>query len=173
MDLPVDARWFAASLVALLLLAAGFRIRGVLDRLRQRARQRRAARGEQRAFPLLESRGYRVVDSQPPAQLMLRVDGEAQEIALRADYLVERAGRRYVAEVKTGRHAPNPRNPDTRRQLLEYRLAYDVAGVLLIDMERRSIHRVDFMLDGGTRPRLPLAWLALGGLLGALGAHFL
>ena len=65
-------------------------------------------------------------------------------IALRADLLVERGGRRYVAEVKTGEAAPSLATAATRRQLLEYLIAYRVDGVLLVDAERGSVHEVEF-----------------------------
>ncbi len=93
---------------------------------------------------MLERAGYRVVDRQVHRTWTLRVDGEDREVALRADLIVRRRRTRYVAEVKTGRSAPRPDHPETRRQLLEYRLAFDVAGVLLVDMETRSVHSVEF-----------------------------
>ena len=71
------------------------------------------------------------------------VDGEATRIELRADYVVTRQGRRYVAEVKTGRVAPRIETASTRRQLLEYRHAFDVDGVLLVDADARRIHLVE------------------------------
>ena len=61
-----------------------------------------------------------------------RTDGRT---LLRADLLVTRNGRRYVAEVKTGRTAPRLDCAATRRQLLEYRIAFGVDGVLLVDAE--------------------------------------
>jgi hypothetical protein len=71
-------------------------------------------------------------------------DGEPQAIELRADLLVSRAGRRFVAEVKTGASAPRLQTPATRRQLLEYSVAYDADGVLLVDIDAQRIHEVRF-----------------------------
>jgi hypothetical protein len=72
------------------------------------------------------------------------VDGRHRPVELRADYLVRRGSERYVAEVKTGRVAPCLSTAATRRQLLEYRLAYAADGVLLVDMEHKCIHEVEF-----------------------------
>ena len=65
-------------------------------------------------------------------------------IVVRADLLVSRGARRFVAEVKTGARAPRIETAATRRQLLEYAVAYDVDGVLLVDMEEHTISEVEF-----------------------------
>ncbi|MCZ7678051.1 MAG: hypothetical protein M5U28_04430 [Sandaracinaceae bacterium] len=88
---------------------------------------------------------------------------------MRADLLVERGGLAWIAEVKTGAEAPSITTRATRRQLLEYAHAFDVAGVLLVDPERGRVHRVT--LPGPRRARGPareLAILALGAAAGAV-----
>lgn len=117
-------------------------------RRRNLARQRVAAEGEAEAEQVLARAGFEVVDRQVTGRWALWIDGEPHEVHSRADLLVVRAGRRFVAEVKTGALAPDPRHPATRRQLLEYRLAFPVHGVLLVDMESRRVHRVDFPSRG-------------------------
>jgi hypothetical protein len=57
-----------------------------------------------------------------------------------------------VAEVKTGEVAPRLSTAATRRQLLEYRVAFDVDGVLLVCPERGTIQRVDFLLPTKNLP---------------------
>jgi hypothetical protein len=56
---------------------------------------------------------------------------------------------RYIAEVKTGRAAVRLDTAATRRQLLEYRVAFDVDGVLLVDAEAGEIRLVEFPLSRG------------------------
>ncbi|WP_170294030.1 PD-(D/E)XK nuclease family protein [Heliomicrobium undosum] len=107
-------------------------------------RQRAGRIGEQQAAKLLKREGYAVIKAQPPARMVMRVDGAPVNIHVRADYLVQRGGKTYVAEVKTGERAPRPTNGDTRRQLLEYSLIYRADGVLLVDMAAQKIHRVEF-----------------------------
>lgn len=72
------------------------------------------------------------------------VDGEPCVLELRADYLVEGDGELLVAEVKTGDEAPLISTAATRRQLLEYSVAFAVDGVLLVCPERDAIHRIEF-----------------------------
>lgn len=115
-------------------------------RLAARRRLRRARAGELDAEALLAGRGYLVVERQPRRALGLLVDGAPLSVELRADLIVERRGRRFVAEVKTGDRAPRLETRATRRQLLEYRVAYaDVDGVLLVEPEAREIHEVTFV----------------------------
>ena len=135
------------------LLAAFFSLRLVarliarrIDLWRRHRRQRRARRGELDAEGVLRVWGYRLEDSQVFHRWTVHVDGEPVEVELFADHIVTRGGRRFVAEVKTGQAAPSIRTAATRRQLLEYRCAFDVDGVLLVDMEEGTIHEVDFPL---------------------------
>ncbi len=132
-----------AAIVALWLARAWARWRGSR---RARRRGARAVRGEVGAIALLEEAGYRVVGRQVRATWVPLVDGEPFPIELRADYVVELDGERLVAEVKTGEAAPNLSTAATRRQLLEYRVAFGVDGVLLVCPERGAIHRVEFPL---------------------------
>ncbi|HET9625604.1 MAG TPA: hypothetical protein VFP84_29760, partial [Kofleriaceae bacterium] len=54
-------------------------------------------------------------------------------------------GERLVAEVKTGEVAPRLATAATRRQLLEYLVAFGVDGVLLVCPELGTIQRVAFV----------------------------
>src|SRR5436190_4771114 len=93
---------------------------------------------------MLQRAGFRIVARQARTWWSPLLDGEPQEIELRADYLVEAGGQLLVAEVKTGEAAPQLATAATRRQLLEYLVAFEAAGVLLVCPERGVIHRVVF-----------------------------
>ncbi len=159
----------AVALLLVVVQSARLAFERSLPRRRLQAARVAGAEGEARAEPLLRSLGYAVVARQAPATYDLTVDGEPCAVALRADLLVERGGRRFVAEVKTGRVAPRLETPATRRQLLEYRVAFDVDGVLLVDVDAGRVHALAFP-DGPSRAAESglawLAWLLLGGALG-------
>ncbi len=121
--------------------------------LRARRRAGRAVAGETTAAGMLRKAGFRIVARQARTWWSPLFDGEAYEIEVRADYLVEAEGELLVAEVKTGREAPELATAATRRQLLEYRVAFDVSGVLLVCPERQAIHRVDFPVLHDARAR--------------------
>jgi hypothetical protein len=131
-------------LLALVLLGVGLSVRRLLRSRVAHRRARRALRGEKRAAALLRDHGYRVRDAQLATTYHPRLAGQRWPVALRADYLVSRRGKHYVAEVKTGERAPSLAHPPTRRQLLEYSVAFDVDGVLLVDVEAGLVQEVEF-----------------------------
>ncbi len=140
------------SLVMIVIALAGALVALVTTRwLRQwrgswRARRRagRAIAGEDDAVGMLRKAGYRIVARQARTWWTPLVDGEPYETEVRADYLVEAGGELLVAEVKTGAEAPQLSTAATRRQLLEYHVAFEADGVLLVCPELGAIHRVDF-----------------------------
>lgn len=148
--------------------------------VRARRRARRYLRGERDAERLLERAGYRIIDRQVARTWTLTAGGVAHEVSLRADLIVEDDMRRYVAEVKTGVDAPSIGNASTRRQLLEYRFAYEVDGILLVDPEAGAVVEVEFDAPAiewvGEQPAdhgagagrwLALAWVIAGAAIGA------
>lgn len=164
-----DAPWaVAAAAVTLgLVQTARLRWRAGLAARRLRAQAARAQAGEARAERLLSRAGYAVVARQAVARWRVG----AEEVTVRADFLVERRARRLIAEVKTGEAAPSLSSRATRRQLLEYLCAFDADGVLLVDPGAERIEEVPFELPG-RRPGVRLFPLVLaliaGVLLGAL-----
>ncbi len=102
--------------------------------------------GEHAALGLLVGAGYRVVARQTTRRYRVRVDGAWCEVELRADFLVERKGETFVAEVKGGPVVCDPLHTPTRRQLLEYEVAFEADGVVLVDVPGRRIRRVAFPL---------------------------
>jgi hypothetical protein len=139
------------------------------------ARSARAADGEHGASALLERAGYAVLERQVPGSWTVRADGEPVTFGLRADYLVARKGRRYIAEVKTGRLAPRLSHGPTRRQLLEYRAAFDVHGVILVDADAETITHVEIerIEGGGVSARVVALVVALSLAIGAVVDHTL
>lgn len=144
----------AGALVALLLARWLRAARGSLRAVR---RARRAGIGEEAAARLLTRAGFTIVARQARMWWTPTLDGEPIETELRADYLVEDADHTLlVAEVKTGEEAPQLSTAATRRQLLEYQVAFKLAfgadGVLLVCPELGAIHRVQFPLPPALAP---------------------
>ena len=134
--------WIVALVLALAWVV--WLLRRSLRRWRGRVRVRRAVRGERDAETLLARAGFRIDARQPELEWPIECDGVVHPIVVRADLLVSRGSRRFVAEVKTGERAPRIETAATRRQLLEYAIAYDVDGVLLVDMDAHTISEVEF-----------------------------
>ena len=158
----------AAVLVALLFLARDWWNGGRTGR-RLHAQRARADRGEETAESLLMTLGWSIEGRQVSARYDLRVNGRPTPVLVRADLLVRRGGKRYVAEVKTGRLAPRIETSSTRRQLLEYRIAFAVDGVLLVDAEAERVSFIEFPGVGKAAPRWsPGLWVAVAGVVVAL-----
>jgi hypothetical protein len=141
------APWAVAILLAVTAIAGAAlaaSLRGAVARHRTHRRLRRARAAEDRAAVLLERLGYDILGAEVGGSYDVHVDGRPVRIDLRADYVVERSGKRFVAEVKSGAAAPSIGTSATRRQLLEYRVAFDVDGVLLVDGETERAHAVEF-----------------------------
>lgn len=133
---------------------------------RLRLARERGAQGEVRAEALLRRLGYAIVARQAARSYGVSVDGRPFNVDLRADFLVERDHLCYVAEVKTGRLAPRLDTSATRRQLLEYRVAFQTAGVLLVDVDAGRVHSVEFPLPmGPAAGRHWLGWMGMGWLV--------
>lgn len=147
------ARAWVPPVVALLALAATLAIALFVTAMRRAHRRRvaqqrmgRALVGERRAAELLERAGYSITGAQVPTRYALQVDGASEVFEVRADYLVEKDGRSWVAEVKTGAFAPRLETAATRRQLIEYAVAFRATGVLLVDVEAKRIRVVELPL---------------------------
>lgn len=138
---------------ALVALVLGRWSRAWRGSVRAKQRARRAGSGEEDAAVMLRNAGFKIVARQARTWWTPTVDGEPVETELRADYLVESDGELFVAEVKTGDEAPQLSTAATRRQLLEYQIAFQLAfgadGVLLVCPELGAIHRVQFPLPQG------------------------
>lgn len=114
--------------------------------LRAYRSRRLGKRGELEARAMLAAAGFAIVAEQTTRRYRVRIDGKESMVELRADFVVERRGETFVAEVKGGTVVNDPLHTPTRRQLLEYEVAFDVDGVLLVDTPRRRIWRVAFPL---------------------------
>jgi Holliday junction resolvase len=134
------------------------------------------ARAEEDAVTLLEMNGYAILETQASDENVFLVDGEETISAVRADYIAEKEGKRFVVEVKSGKSAPSPTNSATRRQLLEYEHVFRPDGLILADMHEGKLKRIEFGLTGEplVRNRSPLRWkhlfwaLVAGVVLGLL-----
>jgi len=101
---------------------------------------------QEEAEALLKKKGYRIIGKQKRADVITYVDGKPNLGFVQADLIVEKNGKKYVAEVKAGQMVSDPTEPSTRRQLLEYKFAYKPYGILLVNMLDSSIHHIDFQL---------------------------
>ena len=73
-----------------------------------------------------------------------QVDKTVQKAKLITDYIVEKGGKTYIVEVKSGKSAITLSDRNTRRQMLEYDFVIPNDGVILLDMENKKLQLVEF-----------------------------
>lgn len=123
----------------------------------------RAKRGETEAIKLLEEHGYTIIGVQEKRTVITRINGTPKTNHITVDIMAKKQGRVYIAEVKTGKKASRPLLAGIRRQLLEYYLAFEPYGILLVDMEKKALHEISFEIcDHREKRKLAVYALVLG-----------
>lgn len=128
---------FVGALIALSLLKT-------FSSLKIKKRLNRARKSELKAVDLLKKYGFKIIDLQKAENYKFKVDNKSYKATVKADMIVKKGNKTYVVEVKSGKKAPSLKNIATRRQLLEYYLVYRPDGLILVDMEEKKIHSVDY-----------------------------
>lgn len=106
------------------------------------------------AEALLKKLGYTVVTRDPPASYAMLLAGEPQIVHIHADFLVEKEGKRMVANVRVGEAAKLDK-ADTRANFIEQQHAFGVAAVLLVDPDAKVVSPVRFQTALTAPPALP------------------
>ena len=127
-------------------IIAFYYLRKTWFRIRLNRKMGRARRAETAAVKVLQQQGYQIIDIQKRVPIVTLMDGSPYNNWVQADFIVEKRGRRYVVDVKTGEQATKVTNSATRRQLLEYYLIYRPDGILLLDMEYGKLREVNFQV---------------------------
>lgn len=100
---------------------------------------------EKKAEVLLKRNGFQIIDRQQSKPLIIKAGSELYRYLIRIDFLVKKNGRTYVVEVKSGSKNKITKR-ETRRQLLEYFLAYRPYGIILFDMDNKKFSEIRFLL---------------------------
>ena len=132
-----------ALICALLLIWLGWKIRLWWKNFLFMLLRRRGRRGERAAVRLLKRKGYKILQEQIKLSGHIFIDDALEKFELRPDFLIEKEGVQYIAEIKTGESA-NPSNRYTRRQLHEYSYYSGNDVILLVDPIKNLIKKVSF-----------------------------
>ena len=143
LDASTYSLMFLGIIAVVIFLWLGWRLRIAWKNFLFSLVRRRGRIGEEEAIKLLNKNGYSIVQSQLPLAGVCFVDGKSVEFNVRVDYLVERNGIKYLAEVKTG-DAGNPKNVSTRRQLFEYARLSHSETLLLVDATNGKVMEICF-----------------------------
>lgn len=169
------------DLVGIIFLSGGIlslilylKIRSFLNNKKAKKRSVISKKAEKTAEKWLKRNGFQIVEKQQSRPLIIQTGQTRHRYSIRTDFLVKKGGQKYIVEVKSGQKNSQITNRDTRRQLLEYFLAYQSHGIILFDMEHKKFLEVKFIL-----PHLHFRWVEnlifflLGALAIMLGIFFL
>ena len=141
-EILLNNEWLLIIFIVLILYL-GWRIRKAWKNFLFYLIKRKGRKGEGIAVKLLNKAGYEIIDEQVSFPGFLFENNNKVEYLVKPDFLVEKDGEKYIAEVKTGASALI-QNRSTRRQILEYSRLNQNKTVLLIDIESRKIKKIDF-----------------------------
>ena len=130
-------------LFVLLILYLGWKIRSIWKNFLFYLIKRKGRKGEGIAVILLNKEGYQIIDEQITFPGFLFENNKKVQYLVKPDFIVEKNGEKFIAEVKTGTSALI-QNRNTRRQILEYSHLNQNKTVLLVDIENRKIKKIDF-----------------------------
>ncbi|BDU50044.1 hypothetical protein [Haliovirga abyssi] len=99
---------------------------------------------EKKAEYFLKNSGYKTLEYQKEIIIKVKSNKDEIEMKIRPDYIVKKGFEKYIAEIKTGEFAPKLTNKSTRRQLLEYYFMTEYNGILLVDMDKKTIEKIKF-----------------------------
>ena len=139
--LPPSALVIGVLLAGLLL---GLFIARWRTQRRMNVNRRTGSRGEDIALALLERAGFEIVSTQAGATISVEVDNVTETYRVRADAIVRKQGREFLVEMKGTSTSADIGNRQTRRQLLEYAVAFEVDECLLVNAEDETIQIVRF-----------------------------
>ena len=140
-------------------------------RLRKRFSKSRQA--EKEAEKILRKNGYAIIDAQKSKPLLITIGDKIHRYLVRIDYLARKGGKIFVVEVKSGEKIPYITNRETRRQMLEYYLAYQPCGILLLNMKNKSISEVKFQFESTKRQTIIKLVYFLSGAIFSLILYYL
>ncbi len=140
----IERSIFIVIIVVLLIALIKYKLATYRIKQSQKKRFTRGLMLENDAFSYLKSLGYSIIDMQQTHYHQYEINGRKQTSKLILDYLVEKEGKTYIVEVKSGNSAIYINNSNTRRQLLEYDYTINSDGIFLLDMENKNMQLVKF-----------------------------
>ena len=137
---------YLAVIIALLVLYLYLRIKLKHYTINKKikAQLKRGIKKEEEARKVLIQKNYKVISHNQKFSYYLKQDNSKIKITIETDYLAFKNGKKYIVEVKSGKESPKITNRNTRRQILEYYSFIENDGILLLNMENKTISEIEF-----------------------------
>jgi len=149
------------------------KIKNWLRAKRLKKRFSKSRQAEKEAEKILRKNGYTIIDAQKSKPLLITIGNRIHRYLVRIDYLVRKRGKVFVVEVKSGEKIPYITNRETRRQMLEYYLAYQPCGILLLNMKNKNISEVKFQFESTMHQKVIKLVYFLSGAIFSLVLYYL
>ena len=140
-----DLEIFLLIILILFFLYLGWKIKEVYKNIKFYLYKRKGKKAEQKAIKLLKKNGYKIESFQTTAKGKLLQDDETLTFLIRADLIVSKNKKKFIAEVKSGK-AASIEEINTRRQLLEYAKVFNTKDLILIDTKKNKIKKIEFLV---------------------------
>ena len=134
---------FFLIVLILFFLYLGWKLKEVYKNIKFYLYKIKGKKAEQKAITLLKKNGYKIESFQTTAKGKLLQDDETVSFFIRADLIVSKDKKKFIAEVKSGK-AASIEEIYTRRQLLEYSTVFNNKNLILIDIEKNKIKKIEF-----------------------------
>ena len=134
---------FLLIIIILFFFYLGWKIKGFYKNIKFYLYKRKGKKAEKKAIKLLKKNGYKIESFQTTARGSLLQDDETINFFIRADLIVSKNKKKFIAEVKSGKGA-SIEEINTRRQLLEYSKVFNNKDIILIDTEKNKIKKIVF-----------------------------
>ncbi|MDW7683167.1 MAG: hypothetical protein SCK29_03485 [Bacillota bacterium] len=132
--------WLILGLLVIAFLVWWFR------RNFRRISGKKPGRSNTRTVQFLQDAGYDVLKAKPIIRVKMEIDGKPHPFELKADYLVSKSGRRYLVRVRRDNKAVRLQSKMWRNSLLRDVLAYRAGGILIVNVEKETLHEVRFRI---------------------------
>ncbi|MDD4179666.1 MAG: hypothetical protein PHH14_06455 [Candidatus Margulisbacteria bacterium] len=91
---------------------------------------------------LLKRRGYQLLGRDQKEVVVTKVNGQDHLGELRAEYTVQKNGKRFVVVIRN--EEGDPTEPALRRRLIEYDRVFGLNGILLVNPEEEECQEIVF-----------------------------
>lgn len=117
-----------------------------LSRRRSRVGGQSPAKANSKAKAILEEAGCEILKVKPTVQVAMEIDGKPFPFELKSDFLVSRQGRRYLVRIRRDNKQARLQSKLWRSSHLRDVLAFRADGILVLNVEKETLHQVRFRI---------------------------
>lgn len=122
---------------------------------------------DEQALDYLSRSGYQIREIHPTLPARMVISGKVRSFPVRADFLVEKRGKRYLVKHRKGSLSTRLTSVAARRYMLELIYTYSVKGLIVLDCSKQRHHEVSFDRIAGNHWERAVVFL-LGFIVGGI-----